>query len=188
MDRFPAEKARPRWHRHATRAAVAVLCAGLVVAIGVLGCHVLAPAEQRRTSERDFEQAKTNVVRLTAWAAGVPVDHPGKGLRQGCKLGTIGEGPPWVWSQEYDVPYSAQTVKETTERLRQLRDQGWNYVETKPELEEVHTKLGVQVSNSEQVSVEVWRSSRINIEDDAKAGKPPQEHTITIVGLSECTN
>ena len=187
MDRFPTEKVRPRWHGHAGRAAIGFLCVALAVAIGVLGFHVLAPAEQRRTSDRDFDQAKANIIRMTAWAAGVPVDHPGTGIRQGCRSGTVGEGPPWMWSQEYDVPYSPQTVEETTKRLQQLRDQGWHYVETKRELEEVHTKLGVQVSSDEQISIQVWRSSRINIEDDAKAGKPPQEHTITIVGLSECT-
>ena len=188
MSRFPEERIRPRWHGQALRVALIVSCVVLAVAVGILGFRVLAPAEQQRTSNRDFDQAKANVIRLTAWAAGVPQDYPSRGLKHGCKAGTVGEGPPWTWSQEYDVPYSEQRVKEITDRLRQLRDQGWHYVETQKVLEDVHTKIGVQVSNRELVSIDAWRGSRINIEDDAKAGIPPESHTINIIGLSECTS
>ncbi|ADG96938.1 hypothetical protein Srot_0451 [Segniliparus rotundus DSM 44985] len=160
----------------------------LVVAIAVLGHRMWFPSAEPRTSNRDFEQAKANVIRVTAWVAGVARDAEGRGSKQGCRAGTLGEGPPWLWSQEYDLPYSEQTAHDLTARLRQLRDEGWSYVETKPELEQVHTKLGVQVSNSEQVSIDAWRSSKVNIEDDAKAGVAPQQHTMSIIGLSECTN
>jgi hypothetical protein len=146
------------------------------------------PPGELRTSNRDFEQAKANVIRVTAWVAGVPPAAEGKGSKQGCRTGTVGEGPPWLWSQEYDLPYSEQTVDDITARMRQLRHKGWSYVETKPELEQVHTKLGVQVSNSEQISIDAWRSSKANIEDDAKTGVAPQKHTVSIIGLSECTN